>query len=246
MEASVSRFNEWLHLDKRVMGLDLHGVIDTDIPTFKLIMRIALTDPFFKSYVNKLYIVSGPSKRQIVKELHKLGFRKGVHYTDVLSVVDYLKAMGVHMWLDHKKTWWADDEAWWTTKAELCDLHKIDILWDDKERYVMGFPNKRKTIFCYYNKSLKERVLKFYEDLFYDWHIEKYRAKDGYLTLKSCPFCGGETKEHPDSKWRKEYLAVYHKPGCFLLDGNKHYEFNLVPMNELNEWNKRMLNGGMV
>jgi hypothetical protein len=34
----------------------------------------------------------------------------------------------------------------------------------------------------------------------------------------SCPFCGGEAKEHPYPEWRWKYYAVYHTDECWFSD----------------------------
>lgn len=123
-----------------IIGIDLHGVIDSDIKNFK-----SLLDTFW----NKIYIISGPPKADIEKELNKYGLYQGLHFSKVFSVVDFLKEKGVKMWTDEKDTWWASDEDWWGSKAEICEKHNVDVMLDDKERYQQYFKHKKTKFLLY-------------------------------------------------------------------------------------------------
>jgi len=117
------------------LGIDLHGVIDSDVDKFKNFLSAA------KSIGIDICIISGPDKEYIQSELKEYDIIKGVHYDGILSVVDYLKDKGVEMWTDEKGRWWASDEDWWSCKAELCNLHFIDVMIDDSERFSRYFEN---------------------------------------------------------------------------------------------------------
>lgn len=132
---------------KSRVGLDLHGVVD-DNPYY---WRGWAAAHIWAGI--KIYIISGPSKEEIAADLDKAGFAKGIHYNEILSVVDYLKEKKVNMWLDYKNTWWAGDEDWWTAKGELCEKHEIDEMWDDQARYKEGFPEGHRTKLFIYTKG---------------------------------------------------------------------------------------------
>ena len=127
-----------------IIGIDLHGVIDSDIERFKLMLTGLLA-----SLIIEIYIISGPSKVDIEKELNDHGLYRDIHFDAVFSVVDFLKGKGVKMWLDKKGTWWANDEDWWSSKAEICEKHKVDIMIDDKERCRQYFKNKKTKFLLY-------------------------------------------------------------------------------------------------
>jgi hypothetical protein len=131
--------------DQRI-GIDLHGVIDHDIPTFKDLLTQ------FVKMGKEIWIISGPPKAEIEAELEKHGLKQGEHFHFVISVVDYLKEKGTKMWLDNKKTWWADEETWWASKGNICVEKDIGILIDDQERYKAGLPKDNSVRFLIYDK----------------------------------------------------------------------------------------------
>jgi len=117
---------------KRI-GIDLHGVMNTNAKLFRVITRKMVLQ-------NKaVCIVSGPPRKDIEAELEEYGFKEGINYHCVYSLVDYLKEKGVNMRLDRKNTWWASDEDWWSAKAEICKKLELDIMIDDKEGYSKYF-----------------------------------------------------------------------------------------------------------
>jgi len=117
------------------LGIDLHGVIDSDIDKFKNFLCAS------KNIGIEIWIISGPDKEYIHRELKEYFIINGLHYDEILSVVDYLKSKGVKMWTDEKGRWWASDEDWWSCKAEICMMHFVDIMIDDSERFGRYFEN---------------------------------------------------------------------------------------------------------
>ena len=114
------------------IGIDLHGVIDSDPDLFKGIMSLKSRD---------VYIVSGPPKIEIVAELEALGIEKELHYKEVYSIVDFLKEQGVEMWQDKNRRWWSNDKDWLESKAKICDKLSLSYMLDDKEMYKAAFDN---------------------------------------------------------------------------------------------------------
>jgi hypothetical protein len=115
------------------IGIDLHGVIDSDPDLFKSLFTLM-------SLQNReVYIVSGPPRADIIAELDKLGFEEKSHYTDVYSVVDFLKESGVKMWQDKNRRWWCNDKDWCESKAKICDKLSLEYMLDDKEMYRKAF-----------------------------------------------------------------------------------------------------------
>jgi len=112
------------------LGIDLHGVIDSDVDFFKETLQI-----IYSGSLIKIYVISGPPAREVFVELKEFGLEQGIHYHYVVSVVDHLRVCGVPMWKDYKNTWWADDKNWWGAKAAICKKFNIDLMIDDKERY---------------------------------------------------------------------------------------------------------------
>ncbi len=125
------------------LGIDLHGVIDTDVSKFKWILRLIVLQG------RMVHIVSGPPAKEIKAELEEYGFISGVHYYQIHSVVGHLKEKGVNMWLDHNETWWASDEDWWSAKAEICKRFDIKEMIDDKRGYGKYFKDTGIKFFLY-------------------------------------------------------------------------------------------------
>jgi hypothetical protein len=111
------------------LGIDLHGVIDSDVYKFKNYLLAS------RDIGTIVYIISGPHVEFIKKELSEYRIWDDQHYNEVFSVVDHLREMGVPMWEDSKGRPWASEEDWWKSKAEICEMHEIDIMIDDSEKY---------------------------------------------------------------------------------------------------------------
>lgn len=118
------------------VGIDLHGVIDTNPELFRLIIKlIRKTLSLREGKHIEVFIISGPPIKQLEEELDNIGYKKGIEYDQVISVVDYLKSKDVYMWVDSDGDWWADNETWWNSKGLICDEFKIITHFDDNERY---------------------------------------------------------------------------------------------------------------
>jgi len=129
-----------------ILGIDLHGVIDSNLASFKSMLEGFKTDIIYKI---KIYIISGPPKADIEKELNEYGLYKGLHFDKVFSILDFLKEKGVKMWTDVNGQWWASEEDWWSSKAEICEKYNVDIMIDDKERYQKYFKSKKTKFLLY-------------------------------------------------------------------------------------------------
>lgn len=116
------------------IGIDLHGVLDKHPELMKPLMESLIKD-------HEIWIISGPPLDQIEKELDGLGYKKWEHYHLIYSVVGYLKSKGIAMWQDEKRTWWCEDDEWWSSKSKICGTLGIDILLDDSRKYAPYFKN---------------------------------------------------------------------------------------------------------
>lgn len=131
-----------------IIGIDLHGVIDHDLPTFKSVLA-NLVD-----IGKEVWVISGPPTKEIEAELERYAVIKGRHYHRAASVVDYLKSKNTKMWTDKKNTWWANDEDWWSAKGNICKDNGITLLIDDNGRYIEGLPEDKSIRLIIYKKGV--------------------------------------------------------------------------------------------
>lgn len=117
----------------KVLGIDLHGVLDAHPEILRPVLRaLCLLEV-------EVFIISGPPKKEIMEQLLKLGFKQGIHYKGVASVVDSLKRNHIPMWQDAKGDWWAEDLPWNQAKSDICKILEVDVLIDDCKAYEKFF-----------------------------------------------------------------------------------------------------------
>lgn len=131
------------------IAVDLHGTIDNDPTYFNSLFEE------WRKIGHAVWIMSGPPKHIIQKELDDLGIKK---YHGVISVVDFLRDVGVEMWhkphSEHPNDWWCEEDDWWGAKARMCDALSVDIIIDNESKYIKGFKERGlKTIFMLYNDN---------------------------------------------------------------------------------------------
>jgi hypothetical protein len=110
------------------IGIDLHGVIDTNPDFFKSMLTL-----FRTVFGAEIWIVSGPPIKEIEEELEELGIERHAHYDHIASIVDYLSPS--IKWQDEKGHWWTDEDTWWLSKSRICLKHSINVLIDDHKEY---------------------------------------------------------------------------------------------------------------
>jgi len=116
-----------------IVGFDFHGVSQKYPEVFKPLMQL------LRSVGAEVWIVSGPPMKQMLTEITQAGYFAGVHFDNIISVVDYLKSQGVNMWKNENDSWEADASEWWQSKSKICNLYGIDLLIDDSPKYAEYF-----------------------------------------------------------------------------------------------------------
>ena len=116
---------------KLKLAFDLHGVIDVSPKAFE--RRLI----HLKRAGHYTYLISGPPKEQLIKELDNLAINHA--FDEIFSIVDYLKAKDVQMNKDKDGQWWTSDAIWWSAKAQICKEYGIDIMFDDTFAYQAWF-----------------------------------------------------------------------------------------------------------
>ena len=137
------------------LGLDVHGVIDSDPDFFSNISVLLYGGN------NEIIIVTGRERSEgLMKELA----RYRIIYSDILSITSHQKMLGTPIsYLDNRKSQPVmEPEIWNPTKASLCASAGIDIMIDDSPIYGRYFQDVR-TQYISYTPEVKE----FLKILFY-------------------------------------------------------------------------------
>ena len=109
------------------IGLDIHGVIDTNPKFFA---------EFSKAIVaagGEIHVVTGPKLEAVKADL----VTWGIVYTHFFSIVESVAEDQVR-WED-KDNPWVDAEVWNRRKAKYCKEHGIDLHIDDTSEYGVHF-----------------------------------------------------------------------------------------------------------
>ena len=99
-------------------AFDLHGLLDKEKYRREAFLAMAYV---LKESRHNTYLVSGPEKTAILQELELLDINPDIYFTEVVSVVDYLKEVGVHMWEDSPGHWYCEQEEWEASKGQICE-----------------------------------------------------------------------------------------------------------------------------
>ena len=126
------------------IGLDYHGVINTDIEYFKQFCEVALARG------HEIHILSGGPEQKIVSQLQKAK----ICFSRVFTIFDFYNEKGMACRLSNGD-FYVDENLWNETKAEYCRQNNIDIQIDDSLIYGKYFT----TPYCIYDPQKKRCVL---------------------------------------------------------------------------------------
>jgi len=137
------------------VGLDIHGVIDTDPVFFSDLSQVIM------GRGGEIYVITG---REDCHELRQELSDCGMLYDGILSITSYQKALGTPVtYLDDRKSQpIMAPEVWNPTKAALCASARIDVMIDDSALYETFFRDI-KTQYIVYTPEIRE----FLKILFY-------------------------------------------------------------------------------
>lgn len=127
-------------------GIDVHGTLairqGDEVASSSL---YPLLVPLMRAWIAKgerVLVLSGPPIDIIRKELSRLGLCEGVHYSGILSMVDFLRGRGTKMWERPPESghWWVSTEEWNAAKGLMAAEYQIDIVIDDTPGYGPAMP----------------------------------------------------------------------------------------------------------
>ena len=120
------------------LGLDIHGVIDTDPLFFSKLTKDLISTGW------EVHIITGPSAEKVKKELSSWN----IFYTHIFSILDHHISLGTKIDYVGDKPY-MDAVLWDRTKGDYCYREGINLHLDDTERYKNYF----KTPFSLFNKT---------------------------------------------------------------------------------------------
>jgi hypothetical protein len=128
------------------LGLDFHGVLDTNPDLFMKIAKAIINDG------GEVFIITGLELNdELITTLKKLGNGEK-WYTNIYSITSDLEKK-YKSTFDAKGGKHFDNLLWDKAKADFCRNKKIDIHIDDTERYAKFFSTP---IMIYHNKGDKK------------------------------------------------------------------------------------------
>jgi len=84
---------------------------------------------------HEVHIITGSKWEKAKPYLESLGYIEGVHFTDFFSILDYHSSIDTDIKTDVNGELWLDDNTWNETKSVYCNIHKIDMHFDDGSEY---------------------------------------------------------------------------------------------------------------
>lgn len=123
-----------------IIGIDLHETIDSNPKFFQNMMK-----KMIEKFGDTIYVITGATTREAHIALTEMKLKKNVHYHNIISVVDFLDRQGTKFTQDENGNLWCDEDDWWKSKSRICLMYNIEVLIDDKVKYLKHINEDRTT-----------------------------------------------------------------------------------------------------
>lgn len=130
-------------MSKIRIGLDFHGVIDTNPSYFKGFCSAAISIGW------EIFIITGGPYEKVKTLLEKWQ----IPYSEIFATYDYYDKLGKVKKEGEK--FFVDEDLWNTIKGKYCKDNKIDVQIDDSGIYGNGFS----TPYCHFDENSKSCTL---------------------------------------------------------------------------------------
>lgn len=121
--------------DKKVLGVDYHGVIS------EADLRLADAMASAVAEGHQVHIMTGSRMTpELLESLRRCGFEEGRNYTDFFSIQDHLDSVGERVVYDDHGLPHADAQAWDMAKSEHALATGMSAIWDDSPTYGRHMP----------------------------------------------------------------------------------------------------------
>jgi hypothetical protein len=106
----------------------------------------------------KVHIISGLWLPDLANKLEAAKYYQDTHYDYIHSILNYLSSVGEDTFYDEgTDSWYSTQEAWWSAKAEICRLNRIQVHLDSDIRFKESFLNVP-TRFILINEPIRDHV----------------------------------------------------------------------------------------
>lgn len=113
--------------------IDFHGTINIQPDMFRTWLKV------IKPH-HDIYICSGGRRKEISEKLTNIQFQKDIHYTEILSITDFLEQEFPELIKYDDNHVWVEDSFWWSIKGKFCKTLNIDLMIDDSPQYFKYVP----------------------------------------------------------------------------------------------------------
>jgi len=129
------------------IGLDIHGVIDSDPNFFSKLSKL------LHEKGHTVYVITG---NEICAALIDELYNYGIHYDELFSITSYHKSIGTYVTYENgdPNRPLISPAKWDRTKGEYAKKIGLDVHIDDSEVYGKYFPDT--TQYILYNKIMKD------------------------------------------------------------------------------------------
>lgn len=138
------------------IGLDIHGVIDSDPAFFSDFTKS------MHSIGNEVHIITGEAD---TPALRKRLVKWKIKYDELFSITTTLLKLDYKVWYDRKGDPWFDNEIWNSAKGNYCSIKEIDLHFDDSPEYFEHF----ETPFVFFTKKKYPKAVKSKRSFFGAW-----------------------------------------------------------------------------
>ena len=134
------------------LSIDFFGTLNNDYGLWTDFLKEIRRDDV------KIHVISGPWQTELIDLLDKAGYHKGEHYDYAHSILSYLASIGADTFYDEGyDSWYSTQESWWSAKAEICKLHRIQVHLDSDIRFKDSFIDIP-TRFVHIDKSVRDYI----------------------------------------------------------------------------------------
>ena len=143
-----------------VISVDFFGTLNENAGFWQEFLKYIILEG------HRVYVISGPWPKDIEEKLESGKYKKGIHYTNVISLLHRMHLAGWGCWFDDVHgSWYSNEAAWWADKAEICEELGCKIHFDSDARFSHAFRRVATRFISTVGSNGKEQIRKWHNDL---------------------------------------------------------------------------------